>query len=235
MIFDIESIESAIGYVFKDKMLLRKCFTHSSYSNEHGGENNEKLEFFGDSIMEFIVTEFLVKTQLGDEGDLTKLRADIVSKQPLLFSVKKLGLHEFLLLGKGQQKNHKFDEKMYSSIYEALVAGIYEDGGLVPVRKFIKNTIIADFLSIKNFEKQNKINQDHKSKLQEYIQKRKIGSISYETLSKIGPEHMPEFRVAVLLNGKKLAEGKGGSKKQAEAVSAEKALKLLKKQEGKKN
>ena len=78
MIFDIGSIENIIGYTFNDKMLLRKCFTHSSYANEHGGENNELLEFFGDAILQFVVTEHLYKNSFGDEGKLTKKRADIV-------------------------------------------------------------------------------------------------------------------------------------------------------------
>ncbi len=234
MIFEITEIEKAIGYTFKDKMLLRKCFTHASYAHEHGGEDNEKLEFFGDAIMDFIVTEYLVKNKFGDEGDLTKLRASIVSKPPLLYSVKKMGLEKFLLLGKGV-KNLDYDEKLFSSVYEAIVAGIYYDGGLEKAKKFVLDTIIADFNKKTEYDRKEKISGESKSRLQEYVQKRKIGSISYETLSVLGPAHMPEFKMAVLLNGKKLAEGKASSKKEAEAKAAEKAYKLLKKQEGKKS
>ncbi len=234
MIFEINEIEKAIGYSFKDKMLLRKCFTHASYAHEYGGEDNEKLEFFGDAIMDFIVTEYLVKHKFGDEGDLTKLRSQIVSKNPLLYSVKKMGLEKYLLLGKGV-KNASYDEKLFSSVYEAVVAGIYQDGGLEKAKKFVIDTIIADFNKRAEFDAKDKINGESKSRLQEYVQKRKIGSISYETLSVLGPAHMPEFKMAVLLNGKKLAEGKGGSKKEAEAKAAEKAYKLLKKQEGNKS
>ena len=231
MIFEINEIEKAIGYTFKDKMLLRKCFTHSSYSHEHGTEDNEKLEFFGDAIIQFIVTEYLVKNKFGDEGDLTKLRSQIVSKKPLLYSVKKMGIEKYLLLGKGV-KIVDYDEKLFSSVYEAVACGIYMDGGLEKVKKFVLDTIILDFNKRIEIDRQDKISGESKSKLQEYVQKRKIGSISYETLSVLGPAHMPEFKMAVLLNGKKLAEGKAGSKKQAEAKAAEKAYKLLKKQEG---
>ena len=97
-IFDIAECESVIGYSFKDKMLLRRCFTHASYAYENGGEDNELLEFFGDAIIEFVVTEHLYKNACGDEGVLTKKRANVVSKEPLLKAMDKLGLDRFILL-----------------------------------------------------------------------------------------------------------------------------------------
>ena len=231
LIFDIDGVENKIGYKFKDKMLLRQCFTHASYANEHGEKDNELLEFFGDSIMEFVVTEYLYKNSHGDEGKLTKKRSEIVSRTPLLKSVLKLGLNEYVLLGRGQGKSIGHDEKLYSSIYEALVAGIYLDGGLVPVRKFIKNTIIADFEKREESDKKRtaKSKSDDKNKLQEYVQKNKLGSVGYETLWKKGPDHKPEFRVAALLNGTRIAEGEGSSKKAAESVAAALALKRINK------
>jgi len=236
LIFDIDGCEEKIGYRFKDKMLLRKCFTHASYANEHGESDNELLEFFGDSIMEFVVTEHLYKNAYGDEGKLTAKRAEIVSKDPLLRVVKKMGLHNYVLLGNGQEKSKNQDEKLYSSIYEALVAGIYLDGGMTAVKKFIKETIISDFESREEIKKNksNKIIGDAKTKLQEYVQKNKLGSVGYEMLWKKGPDHMPEFRAAALLNGSRIAEGEGQNKKAAEAAAAEIALKRIKKQGGKK-
>ena len=233
MIFDIDGCEEKIGYSFKDKMLLRQCFTHSSYAYEHGVNDNELLEFFGDSIMEFVVTEYLYKHARGDEGKMTKIRADLVSKTPLLDIVKKMELNEYVLLGRGLEKFVNQDEKLFSSIYEALCAGIYIDGGMAVVKKFINNTLIADYE--KKQAKKPKENKkcDAKSQLQEYVQKNKLGSITYELLWKKGPDHMPEFRVAVLLNGTRLAEGTGQSKKLAQAMSAESALNKIKKQGGK--
>lgn len=229
MIFDIDGCEERIGYSFKDKMLLRRCFTHSSYANEHNEQDNELLEFFGDAIIQFVVTEYLYKYALGDEGKLTQKRAMMVSKQPLLESVKKLGLIEFVLLGRGQGKSANQDEKLYSSIYEALVAGIYLDGGIRPATKFIKNTIIADYeLKKKQEQKSKKIKTDEKNLFQEYVQKYKLGSITYQMLWKKGPDHMPEFRVAALLNGTRIAEGTGKSKKFAEADAARIALQKIK-------
>ena len=228
-IFDIDSVESAIGYVFKDKMLLRKCFVHSSYGNEHCEENNEVLEFFGDAILQFVVTEHLFSKASGDEGALTKHRADMVSKTPLLNAVIKLGLDNFVLLGRGLANDKTHDEKLYSSVYEALVAGIYIDGGIKPVKKFIKDTIIADFEQKAKTRAKQQVKVDTKSAFQEYVQKKHLGSISYQTLCKTGPDHSPQFRVVALLNGGALAEGTGKSKKLAEADAANKALKKLEK------
>ena len=229
LIFDIVQVEKRIGYVFKDKMLLRQCFTHSSYANENCEKDNERLEFFGDAIIEFVVTEHLYKNMSGDEGKLTENRAKMVSKAPLLKAVEKMGLGDYVLIGNGLNKNSKKDEKLYSSIYEAVVAGIYLDGGLAPAKKFIKDTIILDFeKAIKTKIKKSPIANNSKSALQEYVQKSGMGSISYELLWKKGPDHMPTFRCAVLLNGATLAEGEGNSKKIAEAQAAERALEKLK-------
>lgn len=236
MIFDIDGCEEKIGYRFKDKMLLRQCFTHASYAYEHGENDNELLEFFGDSILEFVITEYLFKNARGDEGELTKERADVVSKMPLLNAVLKLGLDRFVLLGKGLENNNRLEEKLYSSIYEALVAGIYIDGGLTPVKTFIKNTLIKEYESTKKRKEQkakSKGTEDFKSKLQEYVQKKKIGSIAYDMLWKKGPDHKPTFRVAVTLNGARIAEGEGASKKIAEMQAAGSALKKITKQGGK--
>ena len=227
-IFDATACEEKIGYVFKNKMLLRKCFTHSSYANEHKEESNELLEFFGDAVIEFVVTEYLFKNAYGDEGALTDKRKEMVSKAPLLCAIKRLNLTEYMLLGKGQSENSKKDEKLFSSLYEAIVAGIYVDGGIAAAKSFIKRTLIAEYEKTPEHLKKARITGDGKSAFQEYVQKEKLGSVSYETLSKSGPDHLPEFRVAALLNGRRIAEGKGGSIKAAESEAAEKALKNLK-------
>ena len=230
-IFDASGCEEKIGYVFKDKMLLRKCFTHSSYANEHSEESNELLEFFGDAVIEFVVTEYLFKNAYGDEGALTEHRKEMVSKEPLLRAVNKLGLSDHILLGKGATGSAKKDEKLFSSLFEAVVAGLYLDGGLAPVKAFIKRTVIEEYEAAQKAKVKKKKEvkgKDAKSEFQEYIQKNKLGSISYETLSKSGPDHLPEFRAAVLLNGRRVAEGKGSSIKAAETQAAGKALKNFK-------
>jgi ribonuclease-3 len=233
-IFDVTACEEIIGYSFKDKMLLRQCFTHSSYANEHGEDDNELLEFFGDAIIQFVVTEYLVNHAHGDEGKLTVNRAELVSKEPLLNVVKKLDLAKYMLLGEGQKKTTKKDEKLFSSLYEAICAGLYRDGGMAVAKKFIMRTLLSEYGKVKKCKEKDKpLEKDAKSAFQEYVQKRKLGTITYQTLTWSGPAHLPEFRVAALLNGARLAEGKGKSKKEAEKVAAKKALALLKKQEGK--
>lgn len=230
MVFDINAIEQIIGYEFNDKMLLRKAFTHASYAYEHNQENNELMEFFGDSIMEFLVTEYLYEKVGGDEGLLTKYRAEMVSKTPLNQVFHQMGLAEYILLGNGQQKKLCCDEKLFSSVYEAIVCAIYLDGGIVSAKKFINSTIIKQFQLGKN----NSLRQDAsaKSDFQEFVQKNKLGKIEYKLLSKTGPDHSAEFCVALMLNDKILARQKGSSKKSAEAKAAEIALKKLKAKQG---
>ena len=225
---DIERIESIIGYKFKNKHLLKTCFTHSSYANEHGQTDNERLEFFGDSIMEFIVTEYLYKKGMGNEGVMTRIRAELVSKEPLHKVVFNLGLNEYVLLGNGQGRSANKEEKLYSSVYEALVAGIYLDGGIVPVRKFIKDTLISYYLTDKKDLPKAKTKFLYKVELQEYVQKRKLGILAYQSLSKKGPDHNPEFVEAVTLNGQVLGEGVGKSKQSAQNNAAKVALEKIK-------
>ncbi len=228
-IFDVDGCERKLGYVFKDKMLLRQCFTHASYGFEHGQQNNELLEFFGDSVLQFVVTEYLFKHAKGDEGKLTQNRALIVAREPLTEIVRKLDISKYVLLGKGQGNSDKLDQKLYSSVYEAVVAGIYIDGGMTAVKKFIKNTLIKNYEAClkKTCKTCKVVSTQSKNQLQEYVQKNKIGSVSYQTLSMTGPSHKPQFRVCAMINGVSLAEGTGNSKKLAEASAAEKALNKL--------
>ena len=233
--FDFERIESIIGYTFKDKALLKRCFTHASYSNEHRNcPDNERLEFFGDSIVKFIESEYLYEFLRGDEGMLTALRQKIENNAFFLKAITDSGLDEFVLMGNGQAKNAQHDEKLYSSIFEALVAGIYLDGGLDEAKKFVKKTVIAEYERFANADALGSVEKDFKTALQELAQKSKLGDVVYETLDKSGPDHKPVYRVSVALNGKILAEGAGGSKKIAETAAAKTALSILKNQDGSK-
>lgn len=227
MLFDVKGVEEKIGYAFKDKALLKRCFTHASYANENSTQDNEILEFFGDAIIQFIVTEQLYKQVDRPEGVLTEMRADIVSKQPLQQALYSLGLDKFALLGQGQSKSLDKNAKLFSSIFEALVAGIYLDGGMASARKFVKNTLIKQYGIKKVQPKEQMVSA--KSLLQEFVQKHKLGDIKYELVYKNGPEHNPEFKIAVLLNGKVVATGTGNNKKSAQTQGAQIALKKLSK------
>ncbi len=225
MIFELTACEEIIGYKFKDIDLFRNCFVHSSYTNEHYGiENNERLEFFGDAIMDFLVTEYLMaKYPNENEGRLTDRRKDFVAKEPLTKAVFALGLDKYLILGKSVENNRDPNEKLYSSVYEAVVAGIYIDGGLAPARKFVKKTLI-DFIESsqampKKVVKKTTV-KDYKSALQEFMQKNKMGIPEYQSISKEGPDNNPVFTEAVLINGKIVAKACGKSKKSAQQIGA---------------
>lgn len=220
---DISLAEEIIGYSFKDKKLLVECFTHSSFSNEHKGyKNNERLEFFGDAILGFIVTEYLFENNSKiDEGKLTEKKQKIVSKKPLSYAITKLGLEKFLILGEGEKNSKIKSQNLSENLFEALVAGIYIDGGLECAKKFVYDKLLSCEDCIDD-------RTDFKGAFQEYVQKNHLGEISYEQVKVEGPAHNPEFTMCVKLSGKILATEKGSSKQKAEQKCAEIALKLLK-------
>lgn len=220
---DFEHIEQIIGYTFKDKNLLEQCFTHSSYANEHKRFfHNERLEFFGDSILGFIVTEYLFdKYPDLNEGKLTRMKQSLVSSMPLACAIERLQLGQYLLLGNGEKKQSE-KASLSENLFEALVCGIYIDGGLTECKKFIYDKLI----NVKSCINTQKTNE--KGKLQEFVQAKKLGKIVYRLDEKQGPDHNPTFFVTLLLNDLPISQGVGKSKQSAEQNSAEKAYKILK-------
>ena len=237
MIFDV-GCEEIIGFSFKDKNLLRQCFTHASYTHEHPKfPNNERLEFFGDSILGYCVSEYLyTKYPDCDEGKLTELKQSIVSHAPLSDAIKRSGLDAFILYGEGERKNSGNHSAACENLFEAIVAGIYldDDGGLEKARKFIFDKLLtgvagkSDTPKRKAKEKTAAVTvKDTKSLLQERVQKYRLGKIEYPVKEKKGPDHSPTFVVAFTLDGKEISVGEGKSKKEAEKQAAEKGLKTL--------
>jgi len=220
MIFYAHECEEKIGYEFKDKFILRKCFTHTSYANEHNEKSNERLEYLGDAILDFVVADYLFRNAGGDEGDLTKLRAEIVSAKPIGDAIINLGLEKYLLLGEGE-RNKPVKHNMCSDLFEAVVAGIFLDGGLDNAKKFIYDNLLKS-------ANKSVPDTDWKSRLQEYVQKKKLGRIEYLLANRTGPDHAPEFTFKLSLAGSVIATGVGGSKKQAEQNAAKVAIKKLK-------
>lgn len=235
MIFLMQDCEQKLGYTFKDKQLLRQCFTHSSYSHEHGnGQNNERLEFFGDSILGYITAEYLMnKFPNVDEGVLTELKQQLVSKKPLANAIEKGGLSEFLLFGEGEKKNVANHDAAAENLFEAIVAGIYIDGGIEPTKKFVrtflfsKTRISANKPSKKQESSSKVMPSDFKSLLQIYVQKNKLGDIVYAEKSVSGPPHNPTFLMELSINGKKMSEASGKTKSEATKAAAEIAYKSL--------
>lgn len=222
----MEELERNIGYTFSNKELLRKALTHTSYAYEHGVESNEKLEFLGDSILEFVSSTYLFKnyTHL-KEGEMTKVRATVVCEKSLYKVAKMHNFSDFLYLGKSeQQSGGEYRPAILADSVEAVIAAIYLDGGIEQAQKFIVENL-KDEIEIAS---KNVGQKDYKTVLQEKLQEHGEVEIKYTILREIGPDHDKTFEAQVECNHKKLAIGTGKSKKQAEMEAARKALKNLK-------
>lgn len=240
MIFYLHECEEKLGYSFKDKTLLRLCFTHSSYAHEHGGvKNNERLEYFGDSILGFITAEYLMeKYPQADEGLLTDYKQQLVSSEPLSKAIEKSGLDEFLMFGEGEKKNNfEHHRSARENLFEAIVAGIYIDGGLDEAKKFVKRVLFTKIPVKTHCGKKAEPCRpsDYKGQLQEYVQKYKLGTLLYVVKKRTGPDHEPTFTIAVTVDGRELAFAKGRKKSDAEKESARLALEILLKEESAQN
>ncbi|MBQ3234550.1 MAG: ribonuclease III [Clostridia bacterium] len=227
MIFNLTEVQRKIGYEFKCPELLRVAFTHASFSNEKKGEkNNERLEFLGDSVLGFIVTDYLFKYTEESEGDMTENKQLIVSFKPLSATCKRLKLYENLIVG----ENVVVTEKLQENLMEAVIGAIYLDGGIEEAKKFIYNNIINKI----KLKADTKF-VDYKSKLNELSAKKRF-TVSYETVDKKGMDNDPTFTVSLFIDGKKVASSTAKGKKQnAEQLVAKKALEILRNKKLKQN
>ncbi len=225
-------IEERLGYRFTDRNLLLLAFIHCSFFNENRDlvlSHNERLEFLGDSILGLIVSDFLY-THLPDhsEGDLSHLRAYFVGSTSCASLLQKLNLAEFILLGKGEQLNQgKGRERILADLFEALVGAIYLDGGFAAARTFLLSHFSDELIRATTRPQRN-----WKADLQDYSQKKYQKLPSYQVLDQSGPDHSKRFMVVVTVGDRKLGQGEGSSKKQAEQVAAEKALTHLEQHHG---
>ncbi len=221
----MDKFEKKIGYEFKNKKLYREALSHSSYTNEgKRTQNNERLEFLGDSVLSLVVSEKIFKDYKDmPEGDLSKIRAGLVCEKSLCDFARSVNLGEYMFLGKGEERTGGRDRpSILADAFEALIAGIYLDGGLEKVRTFILQFIPND-IDINSF---NSL-EDYKTALQEIIQQNKEEKIEYILICETGPDHDKIFNVEVLLNSNVIGNGKGKSKKQAEQDAAKQALSLM--------
>ena len=224
VIYNISKFEEIIDYRFENKNYILEALTHSSYSNENKNYKfNERLEFLGDSVLSIIVSDYLFKTEKNlPEGELTKLRANIVCEESLSEVASKIKLGEYLLLGKGEEATGGRERiSILADALEAVIAAIYLDVGIENSRKFIfkyMDEIIED--SIKG-----KIFRDYKTYLQEVLQSRGEQNIWYKLIEEKGPDHNKRFVMKVGINDEVLGVGEGKSKKDAEQVAAKAALK----------
>lgn len=222
---ELKEFEQKIGYNFKNRELLKNALTHTSYANEHVIKSNEKLEFLGDAILEFVTSEYIYKNYFRlKEGEMTKVRATVVCEKSLYKVACKHNFSDFLILGKSEiiSGGNKRPAILADSV-EAVIAAIYIDGGLEPSKKFIIENLKDE---IENATK-NVGKKDYKTVLQEELQKNGDVHIEYKILKETGPDHDKTFETQVSLNGKVLAQGKGKSKKEAEMQAAKIALENL--------
>ena len=216
----IPEVEKIIGYKFKNRKLLLTALTHSSYSNEHRVDSNERLEFLGDAVIEFIITERLYLEFDKKEGDLSKIRAMLVSEKPLAEAIDSLGLEKYLLKGIGESKNTISSKAIKCDMFEAIVGGIYLDGGIENAKKFFNNALGEKLANIKL----NGFVDDPKTKLQEMLKQAKI---VYQT-SKSGADHLPTYKTNVFINDVKMGTGIGSNKRESEEIAANNAINNLK-------
>ena len=224
---NLEEFERKIAYTFSDKNLLILALTHSSYANETkkgSHENNERLEFLGDSVLSIVVSEFLFhKYPDLPEGELTKLRASMVCEKALHVFAREIHLGEFLLLGKGEEHTGGRERpSILADMVESIIAALYLDSGIDEARRFI----MANVLAGAELGEAHHI-ADYKTELQELVQRRSNQVISYELIGESGPDHNKLFTFRVLINGVPTGEGSGRSKKEAEQMAAKDALEAL--------
>lgn len=208
------------GIETSHESLYEKAFTHTSYANEHDKESYERLEYLGDAVLELIMSEYLYKNTEYQEGEMTKLRSHYVCENALYEYSIRLGLNEFLLLGKGEEETGGRNRKaIVADIFEAFMGAIYLDKGLETVKKFIYSNIIP-------LVESGEINffNDYKSILQEYVQTDKR-SLEYVVVKEEGPAHNKIFEVVVKIDDIIYGRGSAHSKKEAEQEAAKDVLK----------
>ncbi len=220
----MKTLEEKLGYVFRDKALLETALTHSSYANEHPPRrSNERLEFLGDSILGFATAETLFCQYDMPEGEMTRLRAELVCETSLHQVALALGLSEYILLGKNEEGNAgRKRPSILADAVEAIIAAMYIDGGVKPAEQFIKEAVLKDGLAGKRF-----VREDYKTMLQELLQQNGGQAPSYAIIAESGPDHDKTFTARVSYpNG--TAEGSGKTKKEAEREAAKAAYHVLK-------
>ncbi len=217
-------LEEKIHYKFVKRELLEKALTHSSYANEKGTGRaacNERLEFLGDSLLGFITAEYLFrKFPDKPEGDMTRLRSELVCEGSLVRASEELGLGGWLRLGKGEEQGGgRKRPSILADAFEALLAAVYLDGGEPQARDFVERYILG------SLKRDNDIpGSDYKTALQELVQKNGNEAPFYRLTGESGPDHQKVFTAQVLIGGEVAGEGSGKSKKESEQAAAHAAL-----------
>ena len=216
----LAQLEEVLRYHFKNPALLRIAMTHTSFANESKvpTTHNERLEFLGDSVLSVIVADYLFHESGRPEGELTRMRASLVSEEALFRFAQQINLGSYLRLGHGEELNGgRTRPSIVSDAFEALIAALYLDGGFEAARAFLQSFITEGSTA----------DEDYKTQLQEVAQETPGAQLSYTVIKEEGPAHDKQFAVEVRLNGKPLATGTGRSKKAAEQQAARTALEKM--------
>ena len=219
----IRDLETAIGYQFQNIQLLQNALTHSSYANERWHNSllsNERLEFLGDSVLGMLVAEYLFHTFPNrPEGELTRMRADMVCERTLAGAANRIGLGNHLLLGHGEEQGGgRNRDSILADAMESVIAACFLDGGIQAALKVVQQFILVE-VPVNRLH-----NVDYKTKLQELVQQKKNQVLSYKLVGQSGPDHDKKFDVEVSLNGQTVGVGSGSSKKRAEQDAAREAI-----------
>jgi ribonuclease-3 len=225
----IEELERIVGHGFDDRSLLERAATHSSAAGDASEPlslDNERLEFLGDAVLGMLVSDHLLSAfPAWPEGQLSRGRARVVSEVSLSAAAQRLGLGEYLRLGRGEEKSGgRAKPAILADVYEAVVGAVYLDGGLPPAREFVTRTLLLPAMEAFG-ERLGR--GDYKSELQELLQKNGWPMAQYNVVRETGPDHRKTFEVEVSLFGGLRAAGSGSSKKEAEQGAAQQALEQL--------
>lgn len=227
-----EFLEETVGYTFKNKDLLKKALTHSSYSNEKKSKNkkgdcNERLEFLGDSVLSIVVSEYLFSKYVNNhEGDLSKIRSSVVCEKALAKYAAEISLGDYLYLGHGEDMNNgRRRPSITADAFEALLAAMYLDSykNLDVIRNFVLGFIKREI----DFISKNSTFVDYKTMLQQIIQQSEGEKLEYVLVDEHGPDHSKTFVIEARLNGSPIGKGSAGSKRESEQLAAKEALKLF--------
>lgn len=222
----MKTLEEKLGYTFRNRALLENALTHSSYANENrskGLQSNERLEFLGDSVLGMVVADFLFRTNPDlPEGELTRIRANLVCEGSLVVVARELDLGKYLLLGHGEDAGGGRERpSILADAVEAVLAAVYLDGGITHARTIIQKYILDRAAQEKS------ANHDFKTALQEFVQRESGQVLTYHLVGESGPDHAKVFQVEVRLNGAAIGRGDGRSKKEAEQSAAKAGLEKL--------
>lgn len=221
-----EELQQVLHYTFKNPALLRIALTHTSFANESkvATTHNERLEFLGDSVLSVVVADYLFHQSGRPEGELTRMRASLVSEDALFQFAQEIHLGEYLRLGHGEDLGGGRNRpSVVSDAFEAVIAALYLDGGMEAARALIHRVL----LDKEQEEAVEERRRDYKTELQELVQRRSNQTLHYEMIGATGPDHAKLFTCAVLLNGQMAGTGTGKSKKEAEQAAARAALQAL--------